>query len=150
MKKLSYFLFSCVLLSACLKTNPTPQQPKVSTEVFSCKVNGQNWEAVPKNLNGQFATNDLSVSLWVPPHAIKDTGIYINAYNRAKGEAMSVGFPFYIGKFNVKNTFKEALFGPGLSCNIDTLKPNIVTILSHDKVKQRIKGIFHIPLNKKE
>jgi hypothetical protein len=95
MKKI-LFLVSVltVLLYACKLeiASPTPDpniKPK-HVNKFTCKVNGKFWEAVPKEYDGSFKLNDLSVSFQPSINRLS-----ISANNLKNGDDMNLSFPLY-------------------------------------------------------
>jgi hypothetical protein len=64
--------YSCEVVT--ITPSPDPNIKPKHVNKFTCKVNGEFWEAIPKNLNGQFSTNDLKAEIWFHPNYPQDLG----------------------------------------------------------------------------
>ena len=71
--KISIFCFlafiSIVFLMGCKFAIVGPEKPITKPKhvnKFTCKVDGEFWEAIPKEYDGSFNSNDLDVSLFTP------------------------------------------------------------------------------------
>ncbi len=140
---INFFIISLFLSCDETVETPTPTPaPAKHVNKLTCKINGELWEALPKKASGILSNPDLRAYIFINPKYPLDTGLFINAYNREKQENMSLGFPFLDKQINQKNYDSGPFSGPGLTCRLDTLKMNKVTILSHDRIKNIVKGNF--------
>ncbi len=151
MKKLITFFLFCSLLSACERNLDPPQpttttKPAVHQDTIRCKVNGKDWEAIPKNLNGQFFSNAVTAELSIAPLLQGDTVFNIVAFqlDANKQPTETINFGFWIKDNSNKYTVINGSIYEGACANyqIDTNYQRPVIINYHDRKKGLIKGTF--------
>ncbi len=88
MKKITLFLAIMIAFYACklevVGPAPDPNVKPKHINKFTCKVNGEFWEAVPKELEGSFKRDDLQVDVFILKG---DTLLSVLADNRKGKEA---------------------------------------------------------------
>ncbi len=150
MKKLIAFFLFCSLLSACERNldppQPTTTKPAVHQDTIRCKVNGKDWEAIPKNLNGQFISNAVTAELLTGPLLNGYTVLSLKAFqldvNNHPDDALL--FSFWI-----KDDSNEYIVRGGArydnTCGthiIDTNYSRPVIVEYHDRKRGLIKGRY--------